>query len=208
VAAKLSERLRDHFSVVYITIVSIMLGLALDDAVSVVRDVGQLDLFTGLTAAFSIIVIFNAWVGYSMSASVARLVPSVWDALNVFALSFAHFALNTAIGKAPIVFFVVAGVYAGIAGIVIYYNVRRINQDPDIDYDYRIFRKLIVLNAAGALAFLLTALFVYLGQVPTGMQVVLVALGIPFAVAWLVVFLTVWRKSGLPVWNKAQTPMS
>lgn len=197
------QRLEHNFSSVYITIVSVMLGLALDDAVSIIRDVRHIDPFTALTAAFTLIVIFNAWVGYSMSASIARLVPSVWDALNVFALSFAHFALNTAIGASPETFFAIAGGYSLIAGCVVYYNARRIAQDRTlVDFNYEVFRRLIALNGIGGAGFLLTAVLVSNGVIPGSAQVMLAGLGIVFALAWIALFLSTWRRAGLPVWNR------
>lgn len=196
------DRLKRNFSTIYITIVSVMLGLALEDLISIVRDLDELDVFTLITAGVVVHVIFNAWVAYSVTASGARLVPSVWDALNVFLLSFTHFGLNSSIGKPPVMFFLSAGIYTLIAGAVVYYNTWRINMDDDVDYDHTKFRALIAVNLFGGVGFLATAALTQTGVLTPQLQLFSAALGLPFAFLWLFVFLRTWKASGLPVWNR------
>ncbi len=198
------NRLEENYSTIYITIVSVLLGLALDDIVSILRNIESISFFNWLTAAFSVHVIFNAWVGYSAVASIARLVPSVWDALNVFTLSVAHFALNSAIGEEPTVFFYTASCYSAVAGGVTYYNVWRANQDDSITLRPATFFKIIGINAAGALAFLIAGVLTQTTILSTTVQNYVVVLGIPFATLWLFVFLRVWRANGLPVWRQSR----
>ncbi len=181
-----------------------MLGLALDDAVSIMRGIQNLTLFNWLTAAFSVHVIFNAWVGYASSAAAVRLVPSVWDALNVFVLSVAHFGLNSAIGEEPIVFFSTASCYSAIAGCVVYYNIWRVNQDDSLILSLPTFRIILCINAIGCTAFLIAGVLAQNVKLAPAVQASVVALGIPFATLWLYVFLKVWRDNGLPFWRQAQ----
>lgn len=198
---EIQNRLEENYSTIYITIVSVLLGLALDDIVSILRGIENISLFNWLTAAFSVHVIFNAWVGYSSIASIARLVPSVWDALNVFTLSVAHFSLNSAIGEEPTVFFYTASCYSAIAGGVTYYNVWRANQDESITIRMNTVFRIIGINAAGSLLFLAAGLFTQAAVLSTAAQNSIVVLGIPFATLWLLVFLQVWKINGLPVWR-------
>ena len=207
---ELKTRLLNNYSAIYVTIVSVMLGLALDDIVSIMRSIEDTNLFNWLTAAFGVHVILNAWVGYSSTAAILRLVPSVWDALNVFALSVAHFGLNSAIGEEPIVFFYAAACYSAIAGGVTYYNVWRANQDDAVDLRVDSFRVVIGVNAGGAVAFLLAAILTQALFLDASVQTAIVALGLPFATLWMFVFLKVWRANGLPVWrfSKGQPEIS
>ena len=207
---ELKTRLLNNYSAIYVTIVSVMLGLALDDIVSIMRSIEDTNLFNWLTVAFGVHVILNAWVGYSSTAAILRLVPSVWDALNVFALSVAHFGLNSAIGEEPIVFFYAAACYSAIAGGVTYYNVWRANQDDAVDLRVDSFRVVIGVNAGGAVAFLLAAILTQALFLDASVQTAIVALGLPFATLWMFVFLKVWRANGLPVWrfSKGQPEIS
>ncbi len=198
---EIKTRLEENYSAIYITIVSVLLGLALDDIVSILRSLESISLFNWLTAAFSVHVIFNAWVGYSVAASIARLVPSAWDALNVFTLSVAHFALNSAIGEEQTVFFYTASCYSAVAGGVTYYNVWRANQDDSIDIVPRTFLKVIAINAVGAGAFLTAGIVTQTVILSDTAQNSIVVLGIPFATLWLYVFLRVWKANDLPVWR-------
>jgi len=196
------DRLEDNYSAIYVTLVSVMLGLALDDIVSIMRGIEELTLFNWLTAVFSVHVIFNAWVGYSSAVSTVRLVPSVWDALNVFILSVAHFALNSAIGEQPIVFFYSAACYSAIAGSVVYYNVWRVNQDDAITLDLSTFRIILWINGTGSAVFLCAGILAHQNITTPAVQSFIVALGIPFATLWLYTFLKVWRANGLPFWKR------
>ena len=197
------ERLKDNYSAIYITIVSVMLGLALDDIVSTMRGIDDRNLFDWLTAAFGVHVIFNAWVGYSLAASIARLVPSIWDALNVFALSVGHFALNSAIGAEPGTFLFVAAGYSAVAGGVTAYNVWRANHDDAIEVQFRSFRAVLAINAGGTVLFVVAGVLAQTAMTTPVFQASIVALGIPFATLWIVAFLRAWRKAGLPTWSRA-----
>ena len=198
---EINDRLEENYSTIYITIVSVLLGLALDDIVSILRNLESINFFNWLTAAFSVHVIFNAWVGYSAAASIARLVPSVWDALNVFTLSVAHFALNSAIGEEPTVFFYSASCYSAVAGGVTYYNVWRADQDESINIRPGMFFRVIGINVAGALGFLAAGVLTQAVFLSATVQNAIVVLGIPFATLWLFVFLRVWKANDLPVWR-------
>lgn len=184
-----------------------MLGLALDDTVSIMRSIEDLNLFNWLTAVFSVHVIFNAWVGYSSAASIVRLVLSVWDALNVFVLSIAHFALNSAIGEEPIVFFYSAACYSAIAGGVTYYKVWRVDQDDTVKLELSTFHIILWINAIGAAAFLVAGILTQTMTLSSPVQTAIVALGIPFATLWIFVFLKIWRANGLPVWRRPERSM-
>jgi hypothetical protein len=199
---QIRTRLEDNYSAIYITLVSVMLGLALDDVVSIMRSIENLTLFTWVTAIFSVHVIFNAWVGYASAASAVRLVPSVWDALNVFVLSVAHFGLNSAIGEAPIVFFYSASCYSAIAGGVVYYNVWRVNQDDAIKLELATFRIIFWINAIGSAMFLIAGILAHQSFLTSAVQTSIVALGIPFATLWIYTYLKVWNANGLPLWKR------
>lgn len=199
---QIRARLEDNYSAIYITLVSVMLGLALDDVVSILRGIEDLTLFNWVTAAFSVHVIFNAWVGYASAASAVRLVPSVWDALNVFVLSVAHFALNSAIGEEPIVFFYSASCYSAIAGGVVYYNAWRVDQDDAIQLDLATFRSILWINAIGSAVFLVAGILTHQALLTSAVQTLIVALGIPFATLWIYTFLKVWNANGLPLWKR------
>jgi hypothetical protein len=189
------NRLESNYSAIYVTIVSVMLALVLEDLVSIMRDIVHPGLFHWLTAAFVVHTIFNAWVGYSATASVLRLVPSIWDSLNVFVLSLAHFALNSSIGQRPVVFFYTVACYSAIGGAVTFYNAWRAAQDRDTGLESRRFRPIIYINAAGAAGYALAGALTQSGIVETGGQIVLTAAGLPFASLWLVTFLRAWNAS-------------
>lgn len=192
---EIRNRLQHNYSAVYVTIVSVMLALVLEDLVSIMRGIEQPGLFHWLTAAFVVHVIFNAWVGYSATASVLRLVPNIWDSLNVFVLSLAHFALNSSIGQRPVVFFYTAGCYSAVGGMVTFYNAWRAAQDRDTGLESRRFRPVVCINIAGAAGYALAGALTQVGAVDYAGQIALTAIGLPFASLWLFVYLRMWNAS-------------
>jgi len=193
VKSVIRERLRNNYSTIYVTIVSVMLALVLEDLVSIMRGIDDPTLFHWLTAGFVVHVIFNAWVGYSAAASIMRHVPTVWDSLNVFVLTLAHFALNSSIGETPVVFFYTASGYSAIGGLVTYYNVWRAAQDDAIDFQPTAFHSVIGINLFGAIAFFMAGALTQLGALTNTVQVVITVLGLPFATVWLVAHLRSWK---------------
>ena len=189
------NRLEENYSTIYVTIVSVLLALVLEDLVSIMRGIGDPTLFHWLTAAFVVHVIFNAWVGYSATASVLRLVPTIWDTLNVFVLSLAHFSLNSAIGERPVVFFYTAACYSAVGGVVTGYNAWRAAQDPVIGLQARRFHPVVLINVAGAVAFAVAGLSTLADVLGSTLQTVVTALSLPFASLWLWAFFRAWKAS-------------
>jgi len=187
------NRLEENYSTIYVTIVSVLLALVLEDLVSIMRDIGSPSLFHWLTAAFVVHVIFNAWVGYSATASVLRLVPTTWDTLNVFVLSLAHFSLNSSIGERPVVFFYTAACYSAVGGLVTAYNAWRAEQDPVTGLRARHFHPVVLINIAGAAAFALAGLLTQAGQLGGVLQTGVTALSLPFASLWLWTYFRAWK---------------
>lgn len=182
-----------HFGTVYITLVSVLLGLALDDLVSVLRDIEQRDAFVWLTSIFVVHIIMNAWIAYTSTAIRLRLEPHPWDALGVFALSGAHFAINSFVGSEAMPFLAAVGVYSLTASATVYGAILRGRQDPDFDFPPSGFRPVIALNIGAGIAFLSFAVLSWLGVASRQMQLVFVASSIPYASLWLFLFWRSWK---------------
>ena len=188
-----SERTGKHFGTIYITLASVLLGLALEDLVSIVRGLEHRDPFVWVTSIFVVHIIMNAWIAYSSVAMVVTLEPHPWDALNVFVLSAAHFAINSFVGPDATRFLVAVGVYSLTAAATVYAATARVRRDPHIDLPPGGFRNVIALNIGAGLAFLLFASVSATDGVSRQLQLVLVASSLPYASAWLLLFWRSWR---------------
>jgi hypothetical protein len=97
VAAMSREVPRNNFATVYVTVASVLIGLALEDLVSIVRRIEHRDALVWLATVFVVHIIMNAWLGYSSVAISVNLELNPWDALNVFLLPASHFVLNSCV---------------------------------------------------------------------------------------------------------------
>jgi len=178
-----------------VTVASVLLGLALEDLVSVVRSIEHRDSFVWITSAFIVHIIMNAWIGYSSVAIAVTLEPNPLDALNVFVLSASHFALNSFVGAEPASFFLAAGAYSLTGGGITYYNSWRASQDPLSGSSPAVFRRVIALNFSGAVVFLCVGLLSGRGMLSEAVQLVCLSGSIPFATLWLIEFWRAWSQA-------------
>ena len=192
------EEAKKHFGTVYITLVSVLLGLALDDLVSIVREVEQRDAFVWVTSIFVVHIIMNAWIAYTSLVIRVNLEPHPVDALHVFVLSAAHFAINSFVGTEAVPFLTAVGVYSLTAAATVHAAVLRGRRDPNFHFPSLGFRPVVGLNVAAGIAFLSFAWLSSADLVSHRVQFVFVASSIPYATLWLLVFWRSWR-NGLAV---------
>lgn len=186
----------EHFGTIYITLASVLLGLALGDLVSILRGIEHRDAFVWITSIFVVHIIMNAWIAYSSTAILVTLEPHPWDALNVFVLSAAHFAINSFVGSEATPFLTAVGVYSLTAAATVYAATLRVRQDPEVDLPPTGFRPVILLNIGAGITFLFFALISSLGSVSRSLQLLFVVTSIPYASAWLWLFWRSWRTIG------------
>lgn len=182
-----------HFGTIYITLVSVLLGLALDDLVSIVRSMEHSDPFVWITSIFVVHIIMNAWIAYSSTAIVVMLEPHPWDAVNVFVLSAAHFAINSFVGPEATPFLVAVAVYSLTAAATVYAVTQRVRRDPNIELPASAFRPVIVLNIGAGLFFLSSAAASGPGGAPRWLQLLFVVCSLPYASIWLLLFWRSWK---------------
>jgi uncharacterized membrane protein YjfL (UPF0719 family) len=93
------NEIKQHYATVYITLISILLGIALGDLVSVFRSLSNPTYFEWLSLIYIVLIIMNTWIAYSLHAISIKAIPNPADAINVFVISIAHFVLNSFLGK-------------------------------------------------------------------------------------------------------------
>ncbi len=191
----MAEASQKHFGAVYITLASVLLGLALEDLVSIVRAMEERDAFVWVTSIFVVHIIMNAWIAYTSTAVRLNLDLHPWDALNVFVLSAAHFAINSFVASAPAPFLVAVGAYSLTAAATVYSASLRGRSDPTFRFPHTEFRPLIALNMVAGVTYLLMGWVSSADQVAGGVQFAFVTTSIPFATGWLLLFWRIWRRA-------------
>ena len=146
-----------------------------------------------MTSVFVVHIIMNAWIAYTSTVIELSLEPHPWDALNVFVLSAAHFAINSFVGTDVPPFLAAVGVYSLTAAATVYGAMLRSRRDPDFSFPSARFRPVIGLNIAAGAIFLLFAWFSSSGVVSRQVEFVFVVVSIPYATLWLLLFWRGWR---------------
>ena len=82
-----ADRVKDRFSTVYITIVSIFLGLAMEDLYSKFGSIEEPDFYSYVIVMLVSLLVINLWIAYSNMAISIRLIPIPMDAFMVFGSS-------------------------------------------------------------------------------------------------------------------------
>jgi len=190
----LRHRVRDHFSTVYITIASVLLGLSLADIVALLRDLEQHSVFVWLQALAIIHLIFNAWYAYSGYATIIYAVPTVWDSLSVFLLSAAHFAMAAFVGSSADYFCFAIAVYATVAIGSIYYSGWRMGKVSPLEIRPTTLAPAMIVNAIAAPFFAAVGTLFNLDYLGPRAEIVVGIVIIAYATTWLVVYTHISNK--------------
>jgi hypothetical protein len=139
---ELRKHIRDNHPSVYLTLVSIIVALALEDLFSLVRDMhavaapetGAVLLWLQIVGAFG--AALGVWVGYCHILITTRWILGIWDALSVMSLLILLFAINTSVGaENPAWWFLALGMHGLGGGIILYTNLYRASREPGVIND-------------------------------------------------------------------------
>jgi len=200
----LTRHIRDNHPQVYLTLVSIIVALALEDLFSQVRNIyaaGGPEVTTvllWLQIAGAFFAAFNVWVGYCHILITSRWVLGIWDALSVMSLLIILFLINSTVGASTAAWWLFAVGALLIAGaIILYVNLNRARSEPDNFHDalppprsrsvYHLLIAGLVTLTFGVLVFLEAV-----GSLLTG---IFSASTVMFAVSWAFVWVDAWTKS-------------
>ena len=187
------EQIKNHYSTIYITLISILLGVALGDLVSVFRSISQPNYFEWLGLVFIILLIMNAWISYSLHAISVRLIPTPADAVNVFAISVAHFALNSFIGKPHYQFYLAVCFYCLITTGTILFIFYRASQFNPKKFYLKSYARVIFINIWGAVIAGIVSWFSFKGMLTSTIEIATFIFGYINAVIWVLLYWKVWK---------------
>ena len=195
------SRIKAQFPGLYVTFVSILVGLVYEDLVSVARD--RHDLWPLQHASFNTWVqvitagaaAFLAWIGYSHIAIARRAIPGIFDSLNVLAMPVFLFVLNTAIGGPDHVWFYMLAGYAALGGLVHFVSVRQASREPQLHaiISMNRYRGPLIMVYVGAPVILLVGTASQADLLSPAATAVSMALVIPFQIAYSVLYVARWR---------------
>ena len=130
-------RIEDRFPTIYITLISVLLAVGLEDAISQVRTVQSNELFNWIILIYVCGTTLAAWTGYSFVAITQVRRPRLLDSVNVFGLAIGIFILNSSIGKSHHWFFFSVSFYMLLAAYAVAYNIRMLSEIMPFDMSFR-----------------------------------------------------------------------
>lgn len=203
----LKKQIRDSHPNVYLTLVSIIVALALEDLFSLVREIYTVAgpeavtvlLWLQILGAFA--AAFSTWVGYCHIFITTRWILGIWDALSVMTLLVTLFLINSFVGAENSAWwFCAMGAQSFAGGTILYVNMHRAKMEPGIVNDampppnsWPVYHLLV---CGGLMP--IFALLVFMG-VSDFVVALFTAVAVLFIVSWAFVWVHAWRKSvGIP----------
>lgn len=188
------EEIKSHYPTVYITLISILLGLALSDLVSVFRSLNSPGYFEWFSLIYVVLVIINAWVAYSLHAISIKSIPVPADAINVFAISVAHFSLNSFIGKPHYQVYLAVAFYSLVSFFTIVYIIKRASNYSNNYNGLKFYKSVLSTNILGIIIASTIAFLSYKELLSMTIEIIIFIVGYIFAFVWLYFYWGTWKK--------------
>jgi hypothetical protein len=201
----LEERVSRQFSSLYLTLVSVLVGLVLADLFSSVHDrmtLWPLTLENGRTLCQifgNILAVLSAWVTYSHLGLLRHRVPNIWDTVDAM-LVLVTVPLNAATGRpeAAAWFFWAAG-YTLLGLTAVRINLHQATREPALAHLPRLGRfggpyTFLYLGTPG---YLVMALASYLHLTPLWLEIAATATAPAAGIFVTIFFMREWRKAVL-----------
>ena len=188
------EKIERLFPSVYITLISILLGFAVEDVVTLLREIAPIDIYSVLSAGGILSGIIAAWIGYSFVSMTQERLPRVLDAVHVFFLAFGFYVLNTTLGMEIWWFFSALSVIHGVALFATIYNVNILVQSISTPYDRRTFLPNSLVFLVALVIYPMAAWMSAKGILPGEIELTLIAYYTVSNILWAYFFYRGWSK--------------
>ena len=189
------EEIRNHYPTVYITLISILLGLALSDLISIFRSLDSPGYFEWLSLIYVVLIIINAWVAYSLHAISIKSIPVTAYDINVFAISVAHFSLNSFIGKTHYQVYLAVAFYSLISLFTLIYIIKRASRYSNNQNSLKFYKSVLSTNVLGVIIASTVAYLSYKEMLSMTLEIIIFIVGYLCVFAWLYFYWSTWKKT-------------
>ena len=206
----LEARVARQFSTLYLTLVSVLVGLVLSDLFSTIHArvvLWPLTLETARTWCQifgNILAVLSAWVTYSHLGMLRNRLPTIWDTVDVV-LVLNVIPLNAAVGlHEGAIWFFWAAAYLLLALVAIKINLQQATREPALRHLPRLgrFGGPYTFLWFGAPAYLVVAVASWFHLTSPWLELAAAASAPPAAVLVTILFMREWRaavQSAVPV---------
>jgi hypothetical protein len=188
------EKIEKLFPSVYITLISILFGFAVEDVISRLREIAPIDLYTALSAIGILSGVIAGWIGYSFVSMTQERLPRVVDAVHVFFLAFGFYLLSTTLGMEVWCFFAALCLYHAAALFATIYNGNILIQSFSTTYDWKLFLPDRLLVVICLVLFPVGAWMSLKGMLPSEVELSLIAYYSISNILWTYFFYRGWSK--------------
>ena len=197
------SRTKNHFPGFYITIISIFVGLNLEDLVSIVRGTEGIWLTTIKAAVFwtqvatVILLSLITWITFAYIAMLRHSVPTLWDSVNVFLLAISLFVINSTIElETNYQWFLALCTYIAIGGFIMFVNVSNAVKEPQLQSLRLLLSRYspLMINYLSVPFFALVAVISYNQVLTDFIELLIMLAALPILIIWMTWFLAIWRK--------------
>lgn len=173
------------FPSVYITLVSILLGFAVEDVINRLREIAPVDVFTAIAATGILTGIIAAWIGWSFVSMTQERLPNVWDAIHVFFMAFCFYALISTLGTEVWWVFMALAIYNVFGTLAAIYNGNILLQSLSAPYDWRFFRSNIMITVLPVVVYSVGSWMSLRQMLPRSAETSLITYYVISNIAWL-----------------------
>jgi hypothetical protein len=188
------QKIEDSFPTIYVTLASILIGLVLEDLVSIVRAAENRDPFLWATVVYVLVSSIGVWTGYSLNAITQSRRPRLLDSINVFVLAIGLFITNSSVGQSPTFFFYAAGGYLCTAVYAVHYNMSTLVEALPHEVPFRDWRAMQYPIVPAAIVSLMAGGLSQWGMLDERVELMFVVLLIVCAGAWVFTFHPIWQR--------------
>ena len=188
------KRIEKLFPSVYITLISILLGFAVEDLIGSLRELAPLDIYTSLTAVGILTGVFAAWTGYSFVSMTQERLPKILDGANVFYFALGIYLMISTMGMEKWYLFATISIYLCGALIGCIYNFNLLLTTVSSSYDLRVFRWDLSVIATGILVYPGASWMSMRGMLSSGVELFLIAYFTIINILWVYFFYKAWSK--------------
>lgn len=200
----LVDQVKGKFPTVHITFLSVLVGFAIEDLFSVVRETESLyesnllAVAHWLQVANCLMAITVAWLAYTLTAITRRAIPTPADSFQILAITATLFLMNTMIGAPLWQWNCVILIYLTVGGAATLFSVNQMEKENE---KFRPFCELmrswngpLFINLINYPFIALLALGDYYEFIPLWVYVVYLTIGTIGFIVWISMVYTPWKK--------------
>ena len=189
------SRIEDRFPTIYITLISVLLAVGLEDAISQVRDTHAYEPFDIAVAVYVAGTILSAWTGYSFVAITQVRRPRLFDSINVFGLAIGILFLNSTIGQPHYWFFAAFSIYNLLASYAVVYNLQLLGDAMPFDLSFKDWAPCLYGVLLYVPPYAVIGWLSFRGVLSGTVELLMVLFAMTQPILWATSFYKVWRRA-------------